>query len=254
MSSSILNAGAAEEVISKTGSRYMIRQATEQDRAQMFHVCLRTGNSGQDATSLYVDKNILGDRWISPYLLLEPSLAFVLVDSDHGGEIVGYSLGCLNTKRFEERLFTDFLPAMQATYPLCTAIDSDIIRNSNDEKVKREFYDYHTTPDDIVDASKYESHMHINIISECQGLGLGRPLIQHMIAGLRHCNSCGLFLEMSGRNSNAFGFYQAMGFHLLSTVIDPATSCNITACHGSSEEAADSDSSVSYLCMKFEEI
>ena len=58
---------------------FTIRPAKESDREAMYRVCLLTGDSGADGTHLFPHQpQLLGQRWVGPYLTLEPGLAFVL--------------------------------------------------------------------------------------------------------------------------------------------------------------------------------
>lgn len=49
-----------------------------QYRDACFDICLKAGDAGKDATHLFKDKDILGSRYVGPYLTLDPELCFVL--------------------------------------------------------------------------------------------------------------------------------------------------------------------------------
>ncbi len=74
-----------------------------------------TGDAGNDGRAFYNDPNILGYRYVFPYIHLSTELSFVLEDSD--GNICGYVLGALNSNAFYERFVNEWLPKMKQRYP-----------------------------------------------------------------------------------------------------------------------------------------
>ena len=60
------------------------------DLLALYEVCLRTGNSGDDAQALYRDPLLLGHIYAAPYATLCPDTTFVL---QGGARVVGYVLG-----------------------------------------------------------------------------------------------------------------------------------------------------------------
>jgi hypothetical protein len=60
----------------------VIRPYRPGDRDQVYDVCLRTADSGGDATAIYQDQELIGDLFAGPYLLLAPDFAFVLDDGE----------------------------------------------------------------------------------------------------------------------------------------------------------------------------
>jgi len=92
----------------------MIRRYRSGDFRDLYRVCLRTGKSGDDATPLYRDPDLLGHIYAAPYGLFEPALAFVVEDELGVG---GYCLGALDTKAFEWRLEDRWWPSLRGRYP-----------------------------------------------------------------------------------------------------------------------------------------
>ena len=54
-----------------------IRPARPDDLDDVYRICLLTADNGRDATSLVRDPKLPGYVWAAPYLMFEPSLAFV---------------------------------------------------------------------------------------------------------------------------------------------------------------------------------
>ena len=75
-----------------------IRPARPGDEPGGYHVCLKTGNHGQDGEPFYrEDPDALGRIFVGPYLAFEPELSLILED-DEG--ICGYALGALDSRAF----------------------------------------------------------------------------------------------------------------------------------------------------------
>ena len=86
---------------------FTIRPYLTEDFEALYEICLKTGDSGQDASHLFDDPMILGHFYTGPYLTLEPELAFVLED-DQG--VCGYVLGALDSTLFYQRFVKKWLP------------------------------------------------------------------------------------------------------------------------------------------------
>ena len=95
-------------------TRARIRPYRPSDLDELYRICLLTGDAGQDATPLYQDLRLLGHIFAAPYGVLEPSLAFVAEDAAGVG---GYIVGALDTQAFEERLESEWWPALRGRYP-----------------------------------------------------------------------------------------------------------------------------------------
>src|SRR5689334_1161169 len=105
-----------------------IRRATQADRAALFEICLRTADAGADASAFYTLPELPGYLWATPYLDLEPGLAFVLAS---GPRAVGYVVGTGDTTRFQDRLHREWLAPVRrklAGFTPVTEGDADILR------------------------------------------------------------------------------------------------------------------------------
>jgi ribosomal protein S18 acetylase RimI-like enzyme len=57
----------------------------------------------------------------------------------------------------------------------------------------------------------YPSHLHIDLLPRMQGRGLGRQLMETLLAALRASGSRGVHLHVGRANERAAGFYQHLG-------------------------------------------
>ncbi len=189
---------------------FSIRPYDARDLSAVYDICLRTGNSGDDASELYSDPNILGHLYAGPYVTLEPELAFMLADEREGeGEVVGYILGAFGTERFNERYRLEWLPPLQATLP-------DPSGNPDWTPSERLYNRVHH-PDlsKPVDLTAYPSHLHIDLLPRAQGQGWGRKLMETLLGELRRRGSAGVHLGLGTSNQRAFEFYKRVGFEVL---------------------------------------
>lgn len=180
----------------------MIRPYRPSDRAALDAVCLRTGASGDDASDLYRDPSLPGLFWVGPYVELEPDLAFV-VDRGEGPE--GYVIGALDTREFERRRDTEYLPPLRLRHPL-----NEFEPRSADAELVRLIHHPMVAPDEAVVA--HPSHLHIDLLPSLQGQGWGGRLIDTLLARLAARGSTGVFLGVNAANTRAIGFYRHLGF------------------------------------------
>ena len=70
---------------------------------------------------------------------------------------------------------------------------------------------------------RYPAHLHIDLLPETQGKGLGRALIETLFAELRRRGVRGLHLGMDPANSGAAAFYERIGLVRLAESADGLT-------------------------------
>ncbi|MGB7979221.1 MAG: GNAT family N-acetyltransferase, partial [Candidatus Nanopelagicales bacterium] len=59
---------------------------------------------------------------------------------------------------------------------------------------------------------QFPAHLHIDLLPEAQGRGLGRALIEAFVTTLRDAEVTGVHLGVDRRNHGALSFYQRLGF------------------------------------------
>jgi ribosomal protein S18 acetylase RimI-like enzyme len=185
-----------------------IRDATPDDEAGAYYVCLKTGDHGQDGEAYYrEDPDALGRLFVGPYLAFEPDLSLVLED-DEG--ICGYALGAFDSRAFYERYEREWRPGLCARFPAPSGDPSTWTR------VQQAYHWYHH-PDyycpEPYDA--HPSHLHIDLLPRAHARGHGRRMMEEIMARLRRRGSPGAHLGVSTRNTRAQGFYAHLGFRAL---------------------------------------
>jgi ribosomal protein S18 acetylase RimI-like enzyme len=178
-----------------------VRPYRPEDRRDLYDVCVRTGNAGGDATGLFSTDELLPDVFLGPYLRIEPELAFVV---DTGKRAAGYVVGTADTERFVADHRRDWLPRFAAAYSLtepATNAEERLVRLGHRPEAMLEH-----VPDG------YPAHLHIDLLPEVQGHGLGRELIRTLLAALRERGVPGVHLGVGADNAGARAFYLRLGF------------------------------------------
>ena len=189
-------------------SQCIIRPAQPGDQAGAYHVCLKTGNFGQDGEPFYrEDPDALGRIYVGPYLAYEPELSLILEDEQG---ICGYALGAFDSRKFYTRYETEWRPELCAKFPAPGGDPTQWTR------VQEAYHTYHHPeyfcPEPY---AAYPSHLHIDLLERARSRGFGRRMLERVIENLRQRGSPGAHLAVSAFNTPAFGFYQKLGFREL---------------------------------------
>jgi GNAT superfamily N-acetyltransferase len=187
---------------------FVIRPASPADEPGAYHVCLKTGDHGQDGEPFYRDDpDALGRIYVGPYLAFEPELSLVLED---GEGICGYALGAFDSRAFYARYDAEWRPA------LCASFAAPQGNPNHWTRVQHAHHIYHHP--DYLCPEPYlacPSHLHIDLLPRAQGRGYGRRMVEQNLDTLRRRGSRGAHLGVSVLNTKAYGFYRRLGFEEL---------------------------------------
>lgn len=189
------------------GNGLFLRQARPDDRDALSAICLKTGNSGKDATATEDDPTLLGLIYAVPYQVLEPDFAFVIDGLDG---VAGYVLGTPDTKAFNARLAGRWYPELQAREPDPGANRSQW-RGSDWARHRIHHPDFSLSEA----LAPYPSHGHIDLLAAVRGKGIGRRAIAFLERRLVEAGSPGIHFEVSPQNADALDFYAALGFAIV---------------------------------------
>ncbi len=182
----------------------IIRPYKKSDLPGLYEICLKTGNSGKDATELYKDPLLLGHFYSAPYAVIHPELTFILADNEIP---VGYILGTNDSELFYHESEKEWFPPLRKKYPL-----PEENNNTPDAKIIRLIHKGHLPKSELL---SYPAHLHIDILPEGQGQGMGRKLIETFCNKLIEMKVQALHLEVGKRNTNAIKFYEKIGFRII---------------------------------------
>jgi GNAT superfamily N-acetyltransferase len=181
-----------------------LRPATLQDEDALYAISLKTGDSGEDATSLYGDGRMVGHIYSVPYLHLNPDDAYVVED---GKGVCGYIVGALDTALYEERLEWQWWPALRAIY---ADPQGDPSGWNADQKRAHIIHHPPKARSDIL--MDYPAHIHMNLLPRTQGQGGGTAMLARWLDMARQKGVKGIHLGASPLNEKGMGFWQSRGF------------------------------------------
>lgn len=187
-----------------------VRPYLPADHTDVLDVCVRTGNGGADATGIYDEDRLLPMVYADPYLQREPELAFVI---DNGDRVLGYILGTADTAGFVDWYGRVWVPHCQTAIGDATTVST------------RNLLTAHHNPDRMMhpELSGYPAHLHIDLLPQTQGNGLGRALMEVFLDALRAGGVPAVHLAMSADNERAGHFYRRLGFTEISVGIQTET-------------------------------
>lgn len=181
---------------------FAIRHVHPCDLTSLYRICLLTGNSGGDATDLFKDAELIGHYYAAPYAFIEPELCFVLTSS---GSPCGYIIGTQNSEKFYQDCEEKWFPLLRERYPL-----PETENNSFDHRIIQLIHEGHKPNEDL---RSYPAHLHIDLLPEAQGKGLGRKLIEVFNKKLIDLKVPAVHLQVGKKNTGAIKFYEKVGFH-----------------------------------------
>lgn len=178
-----------------------IRPYRPSDRAALYEICTRTADAGADATGILSDDSLWGDLFAVPYVERHPDLAWVVETEDE--RVIGYIVATDDTDAFATWFRDEWWPPLADRYP------QPVEPTTREERMIE--YGYSQAPGKNPNAREYPAHLHIDLLPETQGQGLGRALIETLFAELRRRGVRGLHLGMDPKNTGAAAFYERLG-------------------------------------------
>ena len=182
-----------------------IRPARTADLPRLREICVKTGAAGGDATGRWSTDDLLPDLFLEPYLTYAISWAWVVDDKKAGP--VGYLVAVPDTIGFSTWWRQRWTPWFGERYPRAHPA-----RSPEEELIELGF-DPEQLLIDEVDA--YPAHLHLDLLPDAQGTGLGRDLVQTLLKALARDKVPGVHLTMDPANIGARQFYTHLGFEEL---------------------------------------
>ena len=188
------------------------------DLDALYAISLATGHQGGDASALYRDPTLMGAIYSAPYAVLAPRLVIV---AEMDGDVVGYAVGTADTAAFEARLEHDWWPALRAHHTAPDPARHDTW--TADERRIHAFYHPAAAPRSIL--PDFPAHMHMNLLPQAQGKGVGTALLTRWLEGLQRETDAvrGVHVGANKQNARACHFWQARGFQPLSLSAEEVT-------------------------------
>jgi ribosomal protein S18 acetylase RimI-like enzyme len=189
------------------GDGYALRKALAGDHAALNVVCLKTGDSGKDATAREDDPDLLGLIYAVPYQVYAPDFAFV-VEGPSG--VCGYILGTPESAGFYAQLEADWFPQIAAR--LTDPGPDESTWRGSDWARRAIHHPEFVYPEAL---HRYPAHGHIDLLEEARGRKIGQRGMRYLMGKLRDAGAGGMHLGVSPVNLAAQGFYRGLGFEVL---------------------------------------
>tara|TARA_B100001123_G_scaffold81273_1_gene92559 strand:+ start:5745 stop:6347 length:603 start_codon:yes stop_codon:yes gene_type:complete len=180
---------------------FNIRSYQSGDRDAVYDICLKTGDSGKDASHQFTDPLALGHIYAGPYMEYEPQSVFIL---NNGKNLSGYIMGTMDSKAFYDWMYNEWFQFLRNTY---SQPSGDPSRWSRTEKTINIFF----TEMNKKLFEEFPAHLHIDLLPIAQGKGQGKLMMDHYISHLVNNDIKGVHLELSIANKRAFNFYKRYG-------------------------------------------
>lgn len=173
-----------------------LRAYRHEDLDALYDICVKTGDSGRDATPLHNDLQLIGHIYAAPYAILEPQNVFVAED-DEG--VAGYVVGTQNSNAFSARLEQEWWPSLRARYA-----DTSELTEADRGRVAT-ILRPHGSPADIV--ADYPAHIHMNLLPRLRGQRVGSRLLDMWVEQAKTAGVKGIHLGASPTNHGGMAFW-----------------------------------------------
>ena len=192
-------------------SRHAIDHASITDLAVLEEICELTADAGHDPKPERRYPGLLPAVWLTPYLTQPETTAIVVRDREGGGakgRVIGYCIAAWDAQSFEERLEELWWPRVRSRFEShvedFTPADLEVW-----ERIA------HPVRTQATWVAQYPAELHLDILPEGQGAGLGRALMGALFEDLRGRGLPGVHLGVDPANTGAQAFYERLGFEVL---------------------------------------
>ena len=164
------------------------------------------------------DSESFADIFSSYYTDAEPASAFVV---ERGGRVCGYLLGCLDSERAwnpgaiaGRHLVRRGLAFRPGTAPVIWRAVGDTVVDLARRRVALRDLEF-SDP-------RWPAHLHVDLLPEARGQGLGRQLVRRWFDRLHDRGDLACHLQTLAENTAAIAFFESVGFTRLgSPVLTP---------------------------------
>jgi ribosomal protein S18 acetylase RimI-like enzyme len=185
----------------------VIRPIRPSDERAVGRIAYQTGFFGQSAAAYFANERLFAHLWVGPYFR---GGGFACLVAESEGEILGYVLGSPDPGQYGRSLRRVLLRMLPRLTPLRQTWASlpYLLRAGR-------------YPSPHADWQQFPAHLHINLLPEARGLGLGRRLLTGHLDLLRGAGVVGVQLSTTSENRAALELYRRLGFVLMATATTP---------------------------------
>ncbi len=184
-------------------SEISIRAFQLADRDAIRAISFATGFMGETVGWLWPDSESFADLTNNYYIEREAESLFV---AERDGVVVGYLMGCADSERGRGAMAREVRRLLLRGYLLRPGAAAFLWRSAFDIVRDR------GAADEVLGDAHWPAHLHINLLPEGRGLGLGRRLVDAWLARLDSAGVPGIHLGTFAENYSAIRFFESCGF------------------------------------------
>ncbi|MDV6375473.1 GNAT family N-acetyltransferase [Deinococcus arenicola] len=179
----------------------VIRRVLPTDEARLGEIAYLTGFFGNSAGKYFPDPQLFADLWVRAYFRLPDAVGYV---GQVDGNVIGYIIGSVNETAYRRALGRvvagTVLPGV-----LTRRYSRPLLALPYLTRTLR-FPSLHASETD------FPAHLHLNLLPQSRGLGLGRGLLKTFLERLEARGVPGVQLSTTDENEAALGLYTKAGF------------------------------------------
>lgn len=180
-----------------------VRSYRATDREAVRLIAYQTGYLGESADGYWRDFTSFADIWTSYYTDREPESVFV---AEGRSGVVGYLVGCVDSARAPTPAAALARQVIRRALLLRPGTAGFLWRSLWDAALQRQ------SPTGVLNDPRWPSHLHMNLLREARGRGVGAELVKAWFSRLREVGSPGCHLATLAENTTALAFFDRMGF------------------------------------------
>jgi len=196
----------------------LVRPYRSTDREDVRRICHLTGLMGSPVDWFWRDRESFADAITSYYTDCEPESALVAVAEKKdaapagapAGAVTGYLLGCVDSRRVPP-LSTALLPHLIGRGLLVRPGTAGVMWRGLAD-ILLDVAAGRGLPDQAFRDERYPSHLHIDLLRDARGAGIGPQLISTYFDHLKGAGSPGCHLETFAENKAAIRYFEREGF------------------------------------------
>jgi ribosomal protein S18 acetylase RimI-like enzyme len=184
-------------------SAFGIRAYQPHDRDAIRRIAFETGYMGESIAWLWRDRESFADLITRYYTDREPESSFV---AERDGAVVGYLTGCVDSARARGSSTREIGRLLLRGALFAPGFGAFLGRAALDSLRDR------SGAAEVLSDPRWPAHLHIDLLPEARGRGLGRRLMEQWLARLASLGSPGLHLGTFAENHAALRFFEGCGF------------------------------------------
>jgi ribosomal protein S18 acetylase RimI-like enzyme len=186
---------------------FAVREYTPADRDRVRVICFATGYMGDPVEWQWRDAESFADLFSGYYTDEEPVSAYV---GEVDGTVVGYLLGCVDTAKAGSPVACLARHALGRLLVLRPGTCRVLWRMASDTLL--DAVRHRGIPSEHFVDGRWPAHLHIDLLPEGRGAGLGRAMVELWLSRLRETGSPGCHIETFAENTRALRFFESVGF------------------------------------------